>query len=222
MASPDQLDSNESIDELTKEVEQLKQKLEEERAKFHDVELHVVAQKYEPIQSLQMKSRRVLKGHQGKVLALDWSSDKRHVVSSSQDGKLFIWDAFTTNKEHVITLPTTWIMCCAYSPSASYVACGGIDNKITIFKVTNEDDINKNKRVVANHTNYISACKFLHSDQQLLTACGDSTCRLWDVEASVAIQTFQGHQGDVLTLDVSPSESGNIFVSGVCLISLLT
>ncbi len=30
--------SGESIEELTKEVEQLKQKLEEERAKFNDVE----------------------------------------------------------------------------------------------------------------------------------------------------------------------------------------
>ena len=26
-------------------------------------------------------------------------------------------DAFTTNKEHALTLPTTWVMGCAYSPS---------------------------------------------------------------------------------------------------------
>src|SRR5207244_1843347 len=71
----------ESIDELTKEVEQLKQKLEEERAKFNDVELHVVAQKLDPLTNLQIKPRRVLKGHQTKVLCLDWSSDKRHVAS---------------------------------------------------------------------------------------------------------------------------------------------
>ena len=37
MATSDQL-GNESIEDLTKEVEQLKQKLEDERAKFHDVE----------------------------------------------------------------------------------------------------------------------------------------------------------------------------------------
>lgn len=24
--------------------------------------------------------------------------DKRHIVSSSQDGKIIVWDAFTTNK----------------------------------------------------------------------------------------------------------------------------
>ncbi len=50
---------------------------------------------------------------------------------------------------------------------------------------------------------------------QLLTASGDSTAKLWDVESSVAIQTFQGHQADVMGIDISPSEAGNIFVSGV-------
>jgi predicted DNA-binding ArsR family transcriptional regulator len=76
--------TGESIEELTKEVEMLKLKLEEERAKFNDVELHVVAQKLETISNFLLKPRRVLKGHQGKVLALDWSSDKRHIASTSQ------------------------------------------------------------------------------------------------------------------------------------------
>jgi guanine nucleotide-binding protein subunit beta-5 len=49
----------------------------------------------------------------------------------------------------------------------------------------------------------------------LFTASGDSTCKLWDVETGVSLQTFQGHQADVLSLDISPSEAGNIFVSGV-------
>ena len=39
-------------------------------------------------------------------------------------------DAFTTNKEHALTLPTTWVMGCAYSPSGTAVACGGLDNKV--------------------------------------------------------------------------------------------
>ena len=47
-----------------------------------------------------------------------------------QDGKLIVWDAFTTNKEHAITMPTTWVMACAYGPSQNVVACGGLDNKV--------------------------------------------------------------------------------------------
>jgi len=41
-----------------------------------------------------------------------------------QDGKMIIWDAFTTNKEHAVTMPTTWVMACAYAPSGNLVACG--------------------------------------------------------------------------------------------------
>lgn len=127
----------------------------------------MVAQKLEPISNFQLKTRRTLKGHQGKVLALDWSSDKRHVASTSQDGKLMIWDAFTTNKEHVVTMPTTWVMTCAYSPSGGFVTCGGLDNKITLYKITGDEDLAKQKRVIASHSNYISCNKFMYSDQQV-------------------------------------------------------
>ena len=99
------------------------------------------------IDQLNIKIRKSLKGHNAKVVCLDWCSDKRHLVSSAQDGKLIVWvgiyekrvginfsasqDAFTTNKEHALTLPTTWVMGCAYSPSGTAVACGGLDNKVT-------------------------------------------------------------------------------------------
>lgn len=108
------------------------------------------ASRFDGLGNLSIKQRRVLKGHQGKVLCSDWSLDKRHIVSSSQDGKMIIWDAFTTNKvfrwtflstvcltqtdalkatasskqEHAISMPTTWVMACAYAPSGNMVACG--------------------------------------------------------------------------------------------------
>ena len=50
---------------------------------------------------------------------------------------------------------------------------------------------------------------------QLITASGDSTSKLWDIESSTPIQTFQGHQADIMSIDISPSEAGNMFVSGV-------
>ena len=50
---------------------------------------------------------------------------------------------------------------------------------------------------------------------QILTGSGDSTCALWDVESGQLIQSFHGHAGDVMSIDLSPSETGNLFVSGV-------
>ncbi len=43
----------------------------------------------------------------------------------------------------------------------------GLDNKLTLYPLNIDDDANKHKRVVATHSNYISACKFMHSDQQV-------------------------------------------------------
>lgn len=62
----------------------------------------------------------------------------------------------------------------------------------------------------------MSCCAFPNSDQQILTGSGDSTCGLWDVESGQLLQSFQGHSSDVMSIDLAPSETGNIFVSGGC------
>ncbi|XP_064608165.1 guanine nucleotide-binding protein subunit beta-5-like [Liolophura sinensis] len=208
--------TTESIDSLSREAESLKVKLEEEKAKLNDVDMCVVAQRLEGLPQLNIKSRRVLKGHQGKVLCMDWSTDKRHIVSSSQDGKMLVWDAFTTNKEHAVTMPTTWVMACSYGPSGSVVACGGLDNKCTVYPLSLDEDPASKKKAVATHTSYLSCSTFTSSDQQILTGSGDSTCALWDVESGQLIQSFHGHHGDVMSIDLSPSETGSLFVSGGC------
>ncbi|XP_054306691.1 guanine nucleotide-binding protein subunit beta-5 isoform X1 [Pongo pygmaeus] len=212
------LHENETLASLKSEAESLKGKLEEERAKLHDVELHQVAERVEALGQFVMKTRRTLKGHGNKVLCMDWCKDKRRIVSSSQDGKVIVWDSFTTNKEHAVTMPCTWVMACAYAPSGCAIACGGLDNKCSVYPLTFDKNENMaaKKKSVAMHTNYLSACSFTNSDMQILTASGDGTCALWDVESGQLLQSFHGHGADVLCLDLAPSETGNTFVSGGC------
>ncbi|CAG0880010.1 unnamed protein product [Darwinula stevensoni] len=192
--------TEESIDALMQEVRCLKLKLEEERKKLSDVSLSNVAQRLENLSLQNIKVRRVLKGHMGKVLCLDWCSDKRHLVSSSQ--------------EHAITMPTTWVMACAYAPSGNMVACGGLDNKVTVYPLNVEEELTGKKKTVGVHSSYMSCCIFPNSDQQILTGSGDSTCALWDVESGQMLQSFHGHHGDVMAIDLAPNETGNTFVSG--------
>ena len=73
-----------SIEDLQKEIEVLKQKIIDERSKLCDKTVNQVAEAIELVQGLNVKVRRSLKGHNAKVLCLDWSTDKRHLVSSSQ------------------------------------------------------------------------------------------------------------------------------------------
>ncbi|XP_051236269.1 guanine nucleotide-binding protein subunit beta-5b [Dicentrarchus labrax] len=210
------LQSGETLASLKKESDSLKKKLEEERGKLNDIELHQVAEKVEMLGALSIKTKRLLKGHGNKVLCMDWCKDKRRLVSSSQDGKVIVWDAFTLNKEHGVTLPCTWVMACAYAPSGCAVACGGLDNKCSVFPLSldKNENLSAKKKAVAMHTNYVSGCTFTNSDMQLLTSSGDGTCALWDVESGQLLQSFHGHTADVLSLDLAPSETGNTFVSG--------
>lgn len=60
----------------------------------------------------------------------------RNLVSASQDGKLIVWDGYTTNKVHAIPLRSSWVMTCAYAPSGNYVACGGLDNICSVSNTT--------------------------------------------------------------------------------------
>ncbi|XP_063045008.1 guanine nucleotide-binding protein subunit beta-5b isoform X1 [Engraulis encrasicolus] len=212
------LEQGETVATLKKETEALKTKLETERAKLQDVELNTLAEKIEPVGQLNIKTRRILKGHGNKVLCVDWCTDKRRMVSSSQDGKVIVWDAYTTNKEHAVTMPCTWVMACAYAPSGCAIAAGGLDNKLSVYPLSldKNENLASKRKPVAMHTNYVSHCTFTLSDMQVLTSSGDGTCALWDVESAQLLQSFHSHTADVLSLDMGPAETSNTFVSGGC------
>uniref|UniRef100_I3MM57 G protein subunit beta 5 n=1 Tax=Ictidomys tridecemlineatus TaxID=43179 RepID=I3MM57_ICTTR len=174
--------------------------------------VHQVAERVEALGQFVMKTRRTLKGHGNKVLCMDWCKDKRRIVSSSQDGKVIVWDSFTTNKV------STHVLFICVHPDACFPLASGLDNKCSVYPLTFDKNENMaaKKKSVAMHTNYLSACSFTNSDMQILTASGDGTCALWDVESGQLLQSFHGHGADVLCLDLAPSETGNTFVSGGC------
>lgn len=51
---------------------------------LHFILVASIADRLEATNCINVKPRRILKGHQAKVLCSDWSPDKRHIVSSSQ------------------------------------------------------------------------------------------------------------------------------------------
>lgn len=164
-----------------------------------------------------LRTRRILRGHFGKVYAVHWSGDSTHLVSASQDGKLMIWDGLTTNKLQSIPLTSSWVITCAFEQiSNRLVACGGMDNICSLYKVENYDQ-NKVIRVaqeLTGHHGYLSSCCFI-DQRNILTASGDSTCNLWDIERGRPIRIFRGHSADVMSVCASKADP-NIFASGSC------
>jgi guanine nucleotide-binding protein G(I)/G(S)/G(T) subunit beta-1 len=157
-----------------------------------------MAAEVDPLPRIVMRPRRALRGHLAKIYAMHWATDKRHLVSASQDGKLIVWDAYTTNKVHAIPLRSSWVMTCAYSPSGNFVACGGLDNICSIYNLHSRDGTNiRGARELSAHSGYLSCCRFIN-DRQIVTSSGDMTCMLWDIETGSRNVEFSDHTGDVM------------------------
>lgn len=172
-------------------------------------------------QFVQMpKTKRLLKGHFGKVYAIHWAdkyethNDDHVLISASQDGKLIVWDGYTTNKLNVIPLRSSWVMTCAFEQTAGkFVACGGLDNLCSIYDAT-QREAGRPVKELASHEGYLSSCQFF-DEKNILTASGDSTIIYWDIETGDAKTHFADHGGDVMSISINPKDP-NSFVSGSC------
>lgn len=161
-----------------------------------------------------MKQRKLCQGHFGKIYALDWGPDSEKLVSAAQDGKLIIWNAMLEAMTHVVTLRSAWVMSCAYSPDGRMVASGGLDNTCSIFQIDEaEAQTSSTTFELQQHEGYLSCAQFLSSDE-ILTSSGDATAMLWDIPTQTVKQVFEGHETDVMAVDVSKDK--NFFISTSC------
>ncbi|MFQ6649222.1 hypothetical protein Gotur_022860 [Gossypium turneri] len=167
---------------------------------------------------------RTLQGHTGKVYSLDWTPERDRIVSASQDGRLIVWNAQTSQKTHAIKLPCAWVMTCAFSPTGQSVACGGLDSICSIFNLNSATDRDGNLPVsvtLNGHKGYVSCCQYVpDEDIHIITSSGDQTCVLWDITTGLRTTVFggefqSGHTADVLSVSINGTNS-RVFVSGSC------
>ena len=142
-----------------------------------------------------VKCRRTLTGHFGKVTALDWSNDGSTIVSASQDGNLLLWDALTAAKKQTVRLKSAYVMSVCMEKEGRFVAAGGLDNACSVYRVGGDQA--KLATELVSHEGYLADCKFFHSPSKMLTASADATSLLWDVEKGQIIESFAEHKSNL-------------------------
>ena len=147
-----------------------------------------------------------------------WSSDSQHIVTAAHDGKLLIWHAFTGKKRLAIPLRTSHIVACDFSSSSSYVASGGLDNLCSIFSIAEMGrswEIHKPTCELPRHEGYVSSVEFVDQNNRILTASGDGTAILWDIEKATHITQFVKHRGDLMSVSVSPTSINEFITASI-------
>lgn len=145
---------------------------------------------------VQLQAKRVFKGHMAKIYSMQWSEepDKLQFASASLDGWVLVWDAPQNAKLHLVTLKSTWVMACGYHSGAGIAAAGGLDNTVTLFSLRERPT--RTLRELVGHDGFISCIRFLN-DKELISAAGDHTCILWNVETGQKQVQFKGHSGEL-------------------------
>ena len=87
---------------------------------------------------LNMKLKIRLQGHGNNVYAIDWHQNNNELISAARDAKCMIWNVETGYRKTAFNLDTEFTMDCKYSPDCSIVACGGLDDTCSIYKLIDE------------------------------------------------------------------------------------
>lgn len=200
----------EEVQQAKARAEELKQNIRRQKERLLDTDLSEWShqQGIAPARGRDLRVRRTLKGHDGKIYAMRWSYDSRHVLSAAQDGKMILWEAPTTNKLAAVNLSSSWVMCCDLSQDRSLAASGGLDNVCTIHRLSTGEKVVE----LNGHTGFLSGCRFLPSNQ-MLTVSGDARAIQWDAERGVPVREFIGHSGDIACMDVCDA---HVFATGGC------
>eukprot|EP00164_Ancoracysta_twista_P016204 GFYU01027085.1.p1 GENE.GFYU01027085.1~~GFYU01027085.1.p1 ORF type:complete len:120 (+),score=27.72 GFYU01027085.1:82-441(+) len=96
-----------------------------------------------------------------------------------------------------------WEMAVAFGTNGGYVASGGLENVCKLYKLQFDSTdlpirIINPTRCLEGHDAYVSSVVF-QSESRVLTASGDATCRLWDVEQGDYLSQYAQHDGDVMS-----------------------
>ncbi|MGI5241136.1 Hsp70 family protein [Dactylosporangium sp. CA-139066] len=140
-----------------------------------------------------------LTGHTGDVTGLAFLHDRAHLVSSSNDGTMRVWNMPAGTSEGPFTSGHGGY-CVAVSPDATVIATGGnSDHTARLWSVRGE-----NTATLTGHDQWVRTVAFSPDGKTLVTGSFDNTARLWDVPTGKLKATLQGHTEAVYDAAFAP------------------
>ncbi|UXY28595.1 caspase, EACC1-associated type [Streptomyces sp. HUAS TT20] len=148
------------------------------------------------------RALKILNGHQGRILALDFSSDGKLIASGggARDQSVRLWD--TTSKRHIDTMTghKRRVHSVKFSPDDAKIASCGDDGQLII-----RDSLTR--RLVKSYDCQgfpLNALAFSPDGATVAAASDDGTVRLWDLMSDAQCMVLRGHIAPVRALCFSP------------------
>jgi WD40 repeat protein len=137
------------------------------------------------------------------------------MVSTGEKAEVKLWHFKSDMRPFKYTLHSQSVYSCNYSPCGGYLATGGQDGKVFIWKnVAEGDKFNLNFRA---HAGPVKSVKFSKDGNFLVTAGDDKVIKLFKVyqnyKKTKFLRSFTGHTNWVLKADISPDTN---IIASIC------
>lgn len=156
--------------------------------------------------------QRTLAGHEGMVHGLAVSNaDPTRLVSVGSDRKINVWKIDSEDPPTTITTQGGAILAVAFHPTdPNRIATGHEDRQVRIWNIENKTE----EKVLHGHTNQVLSVAWTPDGKHLLSAGGDQTDRVWDVDEGKELRVFKGRSlTPVAQIGISPDGKSFLFDS---------
>ncbi|KAF3840708.1 hypothetical protein F7725_006570 [Dissostichus mawsoni] len=191
------------LEQLRQEAEQLRNQIRDARKACGDSTLTQITAGLDPVGRIQMRTRRTLRGHLAKIYAMHWGTDSKLLVSASQDGKLIVWDSYTTNKTREGNVRVSREL-----PGHT------VSNSLPSLCPSALWDIETSQQttVFSGHSGDVMSLSLSPDLRTFVSGACDASVKLWDIRDSMCRQTFTGHESDINAICFFPN--GSAFATG--------
>ncbi|KAL3868099.1 hypothetical protein ACJMK2_040935 [Sinanodonta woodiana] len=157
-----------------------------------------------------------LKGHNGKIKSVVWSSDDSRIVSCGLDGAVYEWESYTGKRVGESVLKTCNYTGVAITPEGKTTFAVGSDR--TLKEIADSQIL---REVEAGETT-LSSVVLSHSGRMLFT--GTSKGTLWSLKYPLTVpgewQEHQGHSSQIVKMKITYDDQILVTVSEDSLIML--
>ncbi|MBM3845845.1 MAG: hypothetical protein FJ405_06120, partial [Verrucomicrobia bacterium] len=132
----------------------------------------------------------LLTGHRGKVNAVAFAKDGKHLVSAGGQpgaaGELKIWKLPEGDLVHSIRAHRDALYCVDVSPDGKTVATGSYDQDIKLWSVETGTEV----ATLRGHNGAVFDLAFRPDGKVLASASGDRTVKLWEIPSGKRLDTL--------------------------------